>query len=335
VGSAVLVLRTVFSALSTLVLPRSSRDWIARLVLKLGLGLFRMSIAPLPSYAQKDRVMALYAPTSLLLLLFSWLALILAGYVGMYWAAGIDDLNTAFRLSGSSLLTLGFENTPNLLTTVLSFTEALLGLMLITLLIAYLPTMYAAFSKREAMVSELESLAGAPPSGPTLLRHYYTFYETDDLNSQWAAWRKWFSDIAETHTSLSTLVFFRSPQPHNSWINSAGAVLDAASLTLASGEEPENPFARQSLESGCMALVRIAAGLDLPLRTAAASLSREEFMPALEMLVEAGMPVSKTPEQVWEAFNELRKDHLPALEALRKITHAPEAAWLPGKTSQI
>ena len=34
----------------------------------------------------------------------------------------------------------------------------------------------------------------------------------------------------ETHTSLAVLSFFRSPNPHRSWITAAGAVLDAAAL---------------------------------------------------------------------------------------------------------
>jgi hypothetical protein len=38
-----------------------------------------------------------------------------------------------------------------------------LGLLLVALLIAYLPTMYAAFSRRETAVKLLEVRAGNPP----------------------------------------------------------------------------------------------------------------------------------------------------------------------------
>ena len=47
-----------------------------------------------------------------------------------------------FSLSGSSLLTLGFTKTEGVLSLLLEFSEAALGLTMIALLIAYLPTMY-------------------------------------------------------------------------------------------------------------------------------------------------------------------------------------------------
>ena len=49
-------------------------------------------------------------------------------------------------MSGSSLFTLGFVRPPDLATNVFAFLEAATGLALLGLLIAYLPTIYAAFS---------------------------------------------------------------------------------------------------------------------------------------------------------------------------------------------
>jgi hypothetical protein len=41
--------------------------------------------------------------------------------------------------------------------------------VVVALLIAYLPALYAAFNRRETLVTMLEALAGAPPWGPELL----------------------------------------------------------------------------------------------------------------------------------------------------------------------
>ena len=60
------------------------------------------------SYEQRDRVMALYAPLTLLLLPVIWLTLVLLGYMLMYWTVGERTWFEAFLLSGSSLFTLGF-----------------------------------------------------------------------------------------------------------------------------------------------------------------------------------------------------------------------------------
>ena len=90
-------------------------------------------------------MMALYAPITLLLLPAVWLVLVLVGYMGMFWAIGVSSWRMAFKVSGSSLLTLGFAQVDELPGTVLSFSEATIGLVLVALLIAYLPTMYGAF----------------------------------------------------------------------------------------------------------------------------------------------------------------------------------------------
>jgi hypothetical protein len=90
----------------------------------------------------------------------AWLTLVLIGYTLMYRAFGFEDWQAAFTVSGSSLLTLGFSMVKDVPTTILAFSEAAIGLILIALLIAYLPTIYSAFSRREAVVTLLEVRAG-------------------------------------------------------------------------------------------------------------------------------------------------------------------------------
>src|SRR2546421_12550374 len=116
--------------------------------------------------------MALYAPVALLTLEAAWIVLLLAGYLLMFFAFGVDDPYEALKLSGSSLLTLGFAGVETLPATLLSFSEAAIGLVMIALLIAYLPTMYAGFSRREAAVTMLEVRAGSPPSAIEMIKRY-------------------------------------------------------------------------------------------------------------------------------------------------------------------
>jgi hypothetical protein len=56
-----------------------------------------------------------------------------------------------------------------LIHTFLAFNEATLGLLLVALLIAYSPTMYSVFSRRELAVSQLSSRAGMPPSATEMI----------------------------------------------------------------------------------------------------------------------------------------------------------------------
>ncbi len=106
-------------------------------------------------------------------------------------------LYSALRISISSLLTLGFASQKTLALTLLDFTAATLGLMMIALLIAYLPSMYNAFSRREAAVALLEVRAGKPPSAVEMLSRYQRIHGLDKLREQWQAWETWFTEVEE------------------------------------------------------------------------------------------------------------------------------------------
>ncbi|HEX9442268.1 MAG TPA: hypothetical protein VF909_21450, partial [Roseiflexaceae bacterium] len=159
-----IVIATVLSATRTFVLPRSVVVKLTRAVFLTSRFLFNLWTRRTTTYEERDRVMALYAPITLLILPAVWLVLVLVGYMGMFWAIGVGSWRMAFKVSGSSLLTLGFAQVDELPGTVLSFSEATIGLVLVALLIAYLPTMYGAFSRRELAVTMLEVRAGSPPS---------------------------------------------------------------------------------------------------------------------------------------------------------------------------
>ena len=107
-GGALLVIFTLFSAVSTFVLPRAARSHINRFIFGIWRLLINFVSHFVASYRQRDGIMAYYAPLALMSLLPAWYMLITFGYAAMYWALGVGDPVSVFRLSGSSLLTLGF-----------------------------------------------------------------------------------------------------------------------------------------------------------------------------------------------------------------------------------
>src|SRR5438094_1074385 len=223
---AYLVFRTCLSALRTFVLPRSAPDRFSRTTFIVVRQLFELRSKRLQTYLERDKVMELYAPVALIALLVVWLFSINLGYIAMDWAIDAQSWYVAFKISGSSLLTLGFALVDNFPTAVLAFSEATIGLILIALLIAYLPTIYAAFSRREAMVGMLEVRAGSPPSAVEMIERYSLIGFRGGLEELWPRWESWFIELEETHTSLPVLAFFRSPVPQQSWVTAAGTVLD-------------------------------------------------------------------------------------------------------------
>jgi hypothetical protein len=276
--------------------------------------------------------MALYAPVSLLALLLTWMAIVLIGYTGMFWALGDRSLGTAFRLSGSSLLTLGFERGSDYPSTVLVFTEAALGLILLAMLITYLPSIYGAFSRREAAVTALEVRAGSPPSGQEMLWRYHTLERTDRLIEVWKAWEAWFVEVEESHTSIPALVFFRSPQPDHSWVTAAGAVLDGASLALSSVDVPRDVQAEFCIRAGYLALRRIADFFGIPYDPDPKpddpiAVTRHEYDQACDWLASEGVPLKPDREQAWRDFAGWRVNYDTVLIALAGMTMAPYAPW--------
>jgi hypothetical protein len=219
----------------------------------------------------------------------------------------------------------------------LAFSEAALGLILVALLIAYMPTMYSAFSQREAAVSMLEVRAGAPPSAITMITRLHRIGRFDYLNELWEQWEVWFVYVEETHTSLAALPFFRSPEPNRSWVTAAGAILDAASLVNSVVDIPHDARADLCIRAGYLALRSIGNffRLDLlpipqpgdPESLRQISITRQEFDEACAELEAGGVPLRPDREKAWRDFAGWRITYDSPLLALAAVTMAPYAPW--------
>ena len=322
---------TVLSAVRTFVVPRALPVALSRAVFLATGGLFGLATRRARSYHALDRVMAMYAPVTLLMLPFVWLALLVVAYAAMFWALG-DEPWRAVEVSGSSLLTLGFERPGPRPAVLLSFTEAALGVGMIALLLTFLPTIYAAFSRREELVSLLEVRAGTPPSAVAMLERYHRIDMLDRADDLWERAEAWFAHLSETHTSLAALAFFRSPHPDHSWVTAAGAILDAAALRQAVLDLPWSPDAALCIRSGFLALRRIGDFFSIPYDHDPApddpiSIGRDEFDAACDRLAAAGAPMKPDRDQAWRDFVGWRVNYDTVLLALAGLTLAPEAPW--------
>jgi hypothetical protein len=208
-----------------------------------------------------------------------------------------------------------------------------LGLILVALLIAYLPAMYSAFTRRERQVNLLEVRAGTPPTALEMLQRYHRIHGLDQLAGMWRSWEVWFADVEESHTTLAALVFFRSPRPQLSWLTAGGAVLDTASLVLSAVEVPYEVSAALCIRAGFLALRRIATILGVPnpadphFPQDAISIGRAEFDDTLEQLKAAGLPLKPDREQAWQDFAGWRVNYDRCLTGLCNMVMAPYAPW--------
>jgi hypothetical protein len=217
----------------------------------------------------------------------------------------------------------------------------MLGLIMVGLLIAYLPTMYAAFSRREEAVNMLEVRAGTPPNPYDMLTRYNRIHGIDKLAEVWRTWEVWFADVEESHTTLPALVFFRSPRPENSWVTSAGAVLDTAAITLSSIDVPDEASAALCIRAGYLALKRIADYFDIPnpsnpkFPETPISISREEYDELLRKLEAAGVPIKPDREKAWLDYAGWRVNYDCTLLSLCSLVMAPYASWSSDRALKI
>ncbi len=328
---AAAVVGTVGSAVRTVVLPRGIPARLGSAVFLVVGRLFRLRLRRSSSYERRDSVMAGFAPTALLAMVVVWLSVTLLGYTAMFWAVGARPLRAALTDSGSSLTTLGFSQPRDLPSVVLALTEAGLGLTLLAMLITYLPSLYAAFSRREVAVTLLEVRASSPPSGASMLERFARIGWLGGLSAIWEQWENWFVEVEESHTSFAALVYFRSPQPDHSWITAAGAVLDAAALASSTLRE-RDPDAQLCVRAGYVALRRIADYFDLPYDAEPQpgdpiSVGREEYDAVYDRLAAAGLDLKPDRDQAWRDFAGWRVNYDVVLVTLCALVMAPYAPW--------
>ncbi|MEV4510684.1 hypothetical protein AB0K00_17150 [Dactylosporangium sp. NPDC049525] len=340
-AGAVTVLATAISAVQTLVVPRATPMLLTRWVFRGVRVPFHLRYRYAKDYVEQERAMALYGPLGLISLAVAWLLLIGSGYVLMYWALGVRPVRHAVVLSGSSMFTLGFVVPKDLPSTVLAFTQAAFGIGVIAMLISYLPSTYASFSRREAAVAGLDIRAGSPPSPAELLIRYTRIDGLDRLDEVWRTWQSWFTDIEETHTSLPAIAYFRSPDPRRSWVTAAGAVLDAASITASTLDQERSTEAQLCIRAGYITLRKIAGvfgiGFDPDPQWPGQQISvaKHEFDEVYDELAGEGVPVKTDREQAWRDFAGWRVNYDAVLLALAAFTFAPPAKWSSDRSPEV
>lgn len=329
----VVVMSTGASVVFTMVLPRRptglQRLSLAvtgsvRLVL---LGASRL----VRSYEAKDRVLAPCGPLALVAQLVLWAVWFVVGF-GLVIQGVTHDVGDAMLQSMTALFSLGAVHGGGRPDPAADIAAGAVWAVVVALQIAYLPTLYSAFNKRESLVAMLESRAGVPAWGPEVLARHQLVGITDTLPQFYAAWEEWAADLAETHTTYPVLLLFRSPDPWFSWLVGLLAVLDGAAMHLALSPGTASSQARLCLRMGFTALNRIAATLGWevdadPDPAGPIRLTYDEFAEAVAMLDDIGFEMERPAEEAWEDFRGWRVNYELVAYRLADGLTAPPAPW--------
>ena len=331
VVGVVLLIGTSISVLKTLVMPGGRIGRLYKTVGRVVDGAFRLAVHRVPDYERRDRVLAFQAPVVLAGVLISWLVAYLIGFGMVLWPV-VGGLAAALRESGSSLFTLGFASTNRGGPTAIDFMAGASGLIVVALQIAYLPTLYSAFNRRETEVTLMAVRAGQPAWGPELLARSRFTITTEDLPNFYRQWERWAADVAESHSSYPILLRFRSTHPMASWLIALLAVMDSAALFSAVAPDEVPVQGRLCLAMGFRCLRQLADTLGWPYDEdprpdAGIALTRQEFDLGIARLQSVGFRMQRTPDEAWPHFQGWRVNYESIAYRLAYAIDVVPAAW--------
>jgi hypothetical protein len=335
VAGGTLVITAWVSVIGTLVVPRRGSRlarWTDRIVDRA----FSVAASAGGGYRRSDRVRVAQGVAILIVQFAAWLGSSFIGFTLLLWPFVTGGITQAFTVAAGSMTTLGFSAPAGTVPPPIVYVAAASGLVIIAPQIAYLPSLYDAYNRRETEVTLLNTRAGEPSWGPELLARTSLIEPgmpaSDTLSGLYAQWERWAADVAESHSAYLPLVRFRSSQPWTSWVTALLAVLDSAALFQALSPQSVPVPARHCLRAGHLCFRRIAQAMRLdvsddPHPDDPIVLSYEEFLDAVTYLRDAGFPIDRDPVEAWPHFRGWRINYEQAAYALAFALDAVPARW--------
>jgi hypothetical protein len=327
-----MTLGTLASVVRTVIVPRATSSRLSALLATAVQGTLGLIAHTRRDFLRRDAILAQGAPLFLVLRLVVWIGLLVAGYALLLWGTGTPDFAGALRLSTSSILPLGLTHAHSGLETAIAFLESASGVIVVALQISYLPSLYSSFNRREALVTMLSSSSGSPPWGPEILARHALIDNQEHLADLYHDWEQWAADLTESHTSYSTLLYFRSPDPRTSWVLAVLACMDAAAMQLALNPLTAPASARPFLRMGIVCLRSLAAVTQVPytndpLPDDPIALTYEEFQEAVDRLLAVGWMPERTVAEAWPHFRGWRVNYEALAYRIANLIDAPPGPW--------
>jgi hypothetical protein len=302
------VLRTVF-------VPRHDPPRLPRWAL-------RVYAAPLVAVGRRlpgrlgERTLALIAPLSVFTVFAVWLACLVVAFAFAAWGVGDVELSPTGYGEFVALRTRG----AGVLVALLLWLSTA---MLVGVFMVLLVRIVEAYARRELLVARLAAQAAEPPDAERMIAAYVRSGSRDSLGTLFAEWSAWLADIRCTHTSYPALTYYR-PASELSWLEAAVTVLDTAALVEAMAPSWALPNTCGLIDTGAHCLERLGADLGIVLPRSEVSLHWREqrgFADTLRVARSAGLPVERSPQEVWRVFQDMRTRYAPYAAAIGSVLH--------------
>jgi nitrate reductase NapE component len=283
---------------------------------------------------RKEGWLATFAPIGVLAMFFVWAVAFVAGY-GLIIDGFRDEMHPvpadfweSLYFSAGTLVPLSYgDYVPiGVMARLTTIAESTTGVALAALAITLLFSLYESFQRREELVVTLDALAGAPPSGVQILETSAELTMRDQLVKTFDDWRAWMAAVLESHLAYPILFYFRSSHDNEAWLNSFGAVMDAANLVVSTVDGEAKGSARLTLTIGNHLVEDMVWNFGYTPEQYV-GVERHEFLEAVERLRKAGYQC-KDDEVAWEHFSKIRTKYAFALNTMARRFAIIPAVWI-------
>ena len=335
-----LILFILWDAFETMVLPRrvSRRFRITRYFYRLLWTPWRAAALRMPSGKQRENVLTVFGPLSLILLLAFWALGLVVSFGLLHWGlgtqlagpTGLTGLGEDLYMSGTTFFTLGIGDvTPRTaLARALTVLESGLGFAFLALVIGYLPLISQAYSRREVNISMLDGRAGSPPTAALLLRRHCV-EGSDELRELLREWERWSAELLESQISFAALSYFRSQHDNQSWVAALTTMLDVCAFVMTRIDQGARTPARLTFALARHAVVDLCAVFRLKPTPPTANRLPPEEERRLETFLAAGGVTLPAGDAAGAKLTSLRATYEPYAHALSTFLATPLPAWVP------
>jgi hypothetical protein len=292
----------------------------------------------LPTQAA-DTMLGIYGPFGLLLNLVLWVSAIMLGFACVLWAGGSQlvpmhasvDFGQDLYFSAATMTTDGPAglSAQTTLARIVQVIDSGTGLAVLAIVIGYVPSLYQAFSHREATVSQLDARAGSPPSAGRLVIRSTHRDGWPALNRYLSGWETWVAELMETHLAYPVLAYFRSQHVNQNWLSALCTVLDTCAFTIAAAPAESVDSARFTYAIARHAVVDLSYSFHVsPLSPAADRLPDEDLRELLRQLGDAGVQPATDLDTVTTRLRGMRASYEPYVNALGVRLELALPPWL-------
>jgi hypothetical protein len=334
VASAAVIGLILMEAFESMVLPRRviRKFRFNRWFYRVSWPVWFLFSRALRSPKRRETFLSVFGPLSLLTLFSFWVAGLITGFALLHWSLGTlvsrsagtwQELGDLLYFSGITFFTIGYGDVvpADAVGRLLAVIEGGVGFGFLAIIIGYLPVLYQAFSRREAVISLLDARAGSPPSAGQLLLRIAPHFDAGPGSEVLAEWEHWSAELLESHLSFPVLSFYRSQHDNQSWLGALTTILDTSALILAAAPAKCVFQAQLTFAMARHAAVDLSLVLNRPPRTVELDrLPPQAWQQLREQVRAAGLELRQGPA-VESKLAELRGMYEPFVNALAQYFH--------------